>query len=163
MSNPSAHPLAFKLIDSGHHPLLFVVQQMFEEYQTSLGIDLGFQNFASELAQLPGAYAPPRGRLYLGLLQDQAAVCGALRPHDPTTVEMKRLYVRPQHRGTGCGLQMVQTLIAAAKQMGYSRMVLDTLPSMHAAQHLYLRLGFQDTAAYTFNPIQGTRFLELTL
>jgi ribosomal protein S18 acetylase RimI-like enzyme len=142
---------------------LDLVRRLFREYQQSIGTDLCFQNFEAELATLPGAYAPPRGRLYLGTSSGTAACCAGLRPYAEDAAEMKRLYVRPAHRGMGYGLMLAKTLIADAKALGYRKLVLDTLPTMKAAQAMYEALGFHDIEAYTFNPIAGTRFMGLDL
>src|SRR4051812_9364368 len=136
---------------------------LFQEYLAALGVDLSFQNFASELASLPGAYAAPRGRLLLARDGAQAAGCIALRPFEDDTCEMKRLYVRPEYRATGLGRELVARVIAEAREIGYTRIVLDTLPTMVGAQRLYERFGFRDVAPYRHNPIPGTRFLGLDL
>jgi GNAT superfamily N-acetyltransferase len=142
---------------------LDLVRGLFREYQQSIGTDLCFQNFESELATLPGAYSPPRGKLYLGTVGGKAACCAGLRPCDDVAAEMKRLYVRPDHRGAGYGLFLAKAIIADARSLGYRRLVLDTLPAMKAAQSMYEALGFRDIEPYTFNPIAGTRFMGLDL
>ena len=140
-----------------------LVRELFREYQRSIGTDLCFQNFESELATLPGAYAPPRGRLYLGVSSGKGAGCVGLRPCDDGAAEMKRLYVRPDYRGLGYGWILAKAVIADAKSLGYTRLVLDTLPTMKAAQAMYETLGFRDIEPYTFNPIRGTRYMGLDL
>lgn len=137
---------------------------LFEEYAASLGLDLGFQGFAAELAHLPGDYAPPHGVLLVAWGGDVALGCVALRPFElPTIAELKRLYVRPDGRGRALGVRLSESAILRAAQMGYERVRLDTLPSMVAAQHLYEGLGFREIAPYRFNPVPGTRYLELLL
>ena len=142
---------------------LQTIRELFREYQQSLGIDLCFQNFNDELATLPGEYAPPVGRLYLGYAGAEVACCVALRRLDPTTAEMKRLYLRPAFRGKGYGRVLARQVIADAKAMGCNRIVLDTLPSMRDAQGLYAALGFADIPPYTHNPVPGARFMGLAL
>jgi GNAT superfamily N-acetyltransferase len=136
---------------------------LFLEYQRALGVDLAFQGFERELAGLPGAYAPPGGRLFVALAAGTAAGCVGLRPLSQSECEMKRLYVRDGARGAGLGLALASRVVACARALGYSRIRLDTLPSMAAAQALYARLGFRDTPPYNDNPIAGTRFMALDL
>lgn len=135
------------------------IRAMLREYAEWLQVDLCFQNFEQELAELPGEYRPPRGRL---LIADGAG-CVALRPLDEEICEMKRLYVRPEHRGSGLGRRLVLAIVDQARGIGYRRMRLDTMPKMDRAQGLYASLGFRESAAYRYNPEPGARFLELDL
>ena len=143
---------------------LHVVRTIFREYAQSLGIDLGFQQFDAELAGLPGKFAAPRGCVLLASNHDGEIVgCVAMRPIKETICEMKRLYVRPAGRGLQVGRQLATRICVAAKQAGYQRMRLDTLPTMRAALRLYLSLGFEPIDPYVFNPIPGAIFLECDL
>jgi GNAT superfamily N-acetyltransferase len=135
------------------------IRKMLREYAAWLEIDLCFQNFEEELAGLPGEYSPPRGRLLIA----EGAGCVALRPLEEDVCEMKRLYVRPEGRGSGLGRQLVLAIISEARALGYRRMRLDTMPKMGGAQRLYESLGFRDIEAYRYNPEPGARFLELEL
>ena len=136
---------------------------LFREYSEGIGIDLCFQGFAGELAALPGDYAPPRGRLLVARCGADVAGCIAMRPLEPGVCEMKRLYVRARHRGGGVGRTLAECVIREARSIGYSRMRLDTLPTMTEALGLYRALGFQPIAPYRPNPIPGAFFLELAL
>ncbi|WP_298819785.1 GNAT family N-acetyltransferase [Chloroflexus sp.] len=139
------------------------IRDLFREYAASLPIDLDYQGFTTELAALPGAYAPPQGRLWLALVDDIAAGCVALRPLTATVCEMKRLYVRPQFRRYGIGWQLASRIVAEAATIGYELMRLDTLPSMQRAIQLYEALGFTRCAAYYPTPIAETVFMERRL
>lgn len=140
---------------------------LFQAYTAALGIDLAFQNFAEEIASMPGKYAPPQGELLLARDSAGTAIgCVALRPlpdHGDHVCEMKRLYVTPEGRGTGAGKTLALAIVEAAESRGYKEMRLDTLPSMAAALSLYERLGFVDIPAYYDTPLEGTRFLSLRL
>jgi len=128
-----------------------------------LDIDLCFQGFEHEVAGLPGAYAPPRGRLLLALDGAVPAGCVALRPLAAATCEMKRLYVRPAARGRRVGRLLAETVLREARGIGYARMRLDTMPSMKEAIALYRSLGFLEIAPYCENPVAGALFMELSL
>lgn len=141
-----------------------VVRTLFTAYAESLRISLAYQNFEQELATLPGAYGPPAGALLLADDGADAAPlgCVALRPL-ADLCEMKRLYVTPEGRGRGVGRALVAAVIDAARRQGYSRMRLDTLPELVAAQGLYRDLGFRPVPPYYDTPIAGTLFFELVL
>ena len=139
------------------------VRTLFVEYQESLGVDLCFQGFDREVAELPGDYTPPAGRLLVAHDEGMAIACVALRRLDAKTCEMKRLYVQQSHRGLGLGRALAEAVISEARLIGYQRMRLDTLPSMSEAAVLYERLGFRDIEPYTENPVPGARFLQLVL
>jgi putative acetyltransferase len=139
-------------------------RELFLEYAQSLGFSLCFQNFDQELAGLPGDYAPPTGRLLLADFDGQLAGCVALHKLDAEICEMKRLYLRPQFRGTGLGRTLADRIIAEARQIGYQRMRLDTVgPVMKDAVAMYRRIGFQEIVAYCANPIEGALYMELQL
>ena len=136
------------------------IRAMFEEYAAELNIDLSFQDFAGELAGLPGDYARPRGRLLMATVDGEPAGCVGLRPLDEKDCEMKRLFVRPAFRKLGVARLLVETLITEARSIGYSTMKLDTLPVLTAAIRLYESQGFVRCAAYYETPLSETVFME---
>ena len=155
--------LALRTIADANDPALDSVRQFFRNYAGWLGVDLCFQGFDEEMAALPGCYAPPRGRLWCAELDGQPVGCVGIRPFSEGVCEMKRLYVEPDARGHGAGHALALAAIRAAKEMGYKRIMLDTLPAMRMAVKLYRELGFKEAPAYYNTPIEGTIFLSLDL
>ncbi len=143
------------------------VRSLFVEYADSLSVDLCFQDFPSELAALPGDYAPLRGALLIARAGNGWAGCCALRPLDtsdyPNAAEMKRLYVRPDYRGLGLGRLLVEATLDAARKAGYDTVLLDTLDEMETARALYEDLGFVEIPPYYFSPIAGAHYLKVAL
>jgi GNAT superfamily N-acetyltransferase len=138
-------------------------RRLVEEYATTLDLDLSFQGFAHEVEHLSSAYASPAGAF---LLAEETGVhlgCVGVRRFSDGVGEVKRLYVRPVARGRGVGRLLAQGILARAAALGYSRLLLDSLPSMREAQSLYVSLGFKPTAPYRFNPVVDTVYLELPL
>lgn len=139
------------------------VRRLFLEYADFLGVDLCFQGFEQELAELPGAYTSPEGWLLLAIADSTPAGCVALRKLDDGVCEMKRLYVQPGFRGLGLGRQLAEAIIQEARGIGYHRMRLDSLASLQEATALYRSLGFVEIPAYRFNPLSDVVFMELVL
>jgi putative acetyltransferase len=139
------------------------VRALFEEYWNSFGFTPCFQNFSSELAELPGPYLPPRGRLALALVDGTPAGCGALKPFRDGRCEIKRLYVRPDFRGHRLGPALLEWLIAEARASGYTEMLGDTMPVMQQALRIYDARGFERTGPYNDEPTPGAIFLRLRL
>jgi putative acetyltransferase len=155
---------ALSLIQAETPSQITQARELFFEYAQSLGFSLCFQNFDHELAALPGDYAPPEGRLLLAEFEGQLAGCVALHKLESSICEMKRLYLRPQFRGKGLGHVLADAIIAAARQIGYQSMRLDTVePVMKDAVAMYRKIGFQDIAPYRANPIAGAMYMELQL
>lgn len=146
---------------------LAIVRALLTEYAEALGLDLFFQDFDTELATLPGAYAPPRGGLLLALVDDMVAGCCALQPLDAVdysnAAEIKRLYVRKAFRGFGLGRQLTEGILDVARQAGYACVLLDTLDNMESARALYTDLGFEEIPPYYHNPIAGSHYLKVDI
>lgn len=155
------HVIDFKHITG--QDMIEEIKRLFLEYAKSLKIDLAFQNFEAEFNTLPGKYGSPHGILILALVDGKEAGCIALRKISEGICEMKRLYVRDDYRGLGIGKELITMIIEEARKLKYSYIRLDTLPMMKKAQDLYLSFGFYDIEPYVYNPIKGTRFLELKL
>ena len=143
------------------------VRQLLLEYAGGLGVDLSFQDFDRELAQLPGAYAPPRGAMRLARVDGAPAGCCALRPLDAVgyanACEMKRLYVQPQFRALGLGRRLAEEILEAARLAGYACVLLDTLDDMEIARAMYQDLGFVEIPPYYYNPVAGSHYLKADL
>ncbi|NWF88521.1 MAG: GNAT family N-acetyltransferase [Ignavibacteriaceae bacterium] len=148
-------------VESEKH--LTSIRELFLEYAESLGFSLCFQDFDKELANLPGDYSPPDGRLILALDENKPIGCVALRKLEKDICEMKRLYVKPEMRGIGLGKQLVQKIIDEALKIGYVKMRLDTVPKMKEAIDLYHKIGFKEVEPYRENPIEGALYMEKDL
>ena len=139
------------------------VRGFFRQYAAWLGVDLSFQGFADEIANLPGAYGAADGRLFYAEVDGQPAGCVGIRRFSEGVCEMKRLYVDPAFRGRGVGRKLALAAIKAAHLFGYRRILLDTVPSMRIAVKLYRELGFKEVPACYPSPIEGAIFLTLDL
>jgi len=152
-----------QLVQPDSPELWLAARALVQEYAASLDFDLCFQDFARELDTLSSEYGPPGGRFVLASWSGTFVGCGGLRRFTGSACEMKRVYVVPVHRGKGIGQAVARALIAQARQAGYTEILLDTLPSMTAAQHVYFALGFTPTDSYRHNPVPGATFLKLEL
>jgi len=139
------------------------IRRLFREYERSLTTDLCFQDFDSELADLPGSYSPPGGALLLARVDGRLAGCAALRPGPDDDGELKRLFVRPAYRRSGLGRALVDRVVALALARRYRGISLDTLAEMEAAQRLYRTLGFREIAPYGDRLVPGMKFFRLDL
>ncbi|NTV69512.1 MAG: carbonate dehydratase [Azonexaceae bacterium] len=141
------------------------VRQYFRNYAAWLGVDLSYQNFDQEMASLPGTYVAPQGRLFFAEVDGRPAGCVGVRPlaDSDGVCEMKRLYVEPEERGHGVGAALALAAIKAAKEIGYRKLIIDTLPNMRMAVKLYRELGFTEAPNYYQTPVEGTMFLALDL
>jgi len=141
------------------------VRQYFRNYAAWLGVDLSYQNFDQEMASLPGSYVAPQGRLFFAEVDGRPAGCVGVRPLSDSdgVCEMKRLYVTPEQRGHGVGAALALAAIKAAKEIGFRKLIIDTLPNMRMAVKLYRELGFTEAPNYYQTPIEGTMFLALDL
>lgn len=161
-ANSAVQSFAFQQAESPEQ--ITAIRELFLEYAKSLNFSLCFQNFEKELAELPGDYAPPGGRLLLATYDSAPAGCVALHRLGHEICEMKRLYVRPQFRGKGMGRALAERVVADAREIGYKRLRLDTVePVMRDAVALYRELGFREIAPYRENPIKGALYMDLKL
>ncbi|MCP4581150.1 MAG: GNAT family N-acetyltransferase [candidate division Zixibacteria bacterium] len=140
-----------------------LARPLLEEYARSLGFHLDFQDFQTELNNLPGDYALPDGRMLLAYSDDTLAGCVGMRKFDQGVCELKRMYVKPEFRKQGIGRQLAEAVIARARDTGYKLMRLDTLANMTEAVNLYRSLGFKESERYRYNPIEGAKFFGLEL
>ncbi len=141
------------------------VRALFEEYQAWLDVDLCFQDFERELAELPGCYAGPGGIVMLArdAADGRIAAGVGVRALDTGVCEMKRLYVRQPWRGVGLGRRLAELTLSFAADAGYRHMRLDTLPKLTRAIGLYEAMGFEKVPAYYDNPLDGVIYMQRPL
>ena len=154
---------------------LNTVRRLFEEYRDWIAahkdptpgatnrVVSGLAEIDRLIAGLPGAYGPPRGDVILAFAKESLVACGALRELEPKIAEIKRVYVRPDHRGAGFGPRLTRALLDRALELGYERVRVDTLPTMTAAIEFYQEMGFQPIPAFWPHPVEGARFFEYVL
>ncbi|QHT65564.1 GNAT family N-acetyltransferase [Rhodocytophaga rosea] len=141
-----------------------VAADLFKEYASQLGVDLSFQNFNKEIENISQEYARPYGALFIAYTDDKIPMgCFGIRKLENSICELKRMYLRTEARGLGLGRQLLRKAINVGKELGYAKMRLDTLPTMLSAIHLYTNEGFYEIAPYRFNPITGTKYMEVNL
>ena len=165
MSHVAAAVPPFRIRPARSERELDAVRDLFAAYAASLPVDLEYQDFGSEVADLPGKYVPPRGELLVAWdAGERPVACIGLRPlTNSNACEMKRLYVIPEARSFGLGKSLAQAVIEAARERSYSTLRLDTLPTMATAASLYERMGFGRIEAYYGPTPPGTIFMELDL
>lgn len=139
---------------------------LLKEYAEYIGVDLSFQNFGQEIANLQYQYGRPKGTLYL-VVDDEKSVeavgCFGIRTFKGSICELKRMYLKKAYHGKGIGALMLNEAIQIGKKLGYQKMRLDTLPTMQSAIKLYQKVGFYEIEPYRFNPIEGTKYFEIVL
>jgi GNAT superfamily N-acetyltransferase len=140
-----------------------LVSGLFREYLDSLPFDIDFQDVDTDVEHPTSMYGPPDGCAFLGLVDGECVGVVGVRRFDDSACELKRMYVRPSSRGTGLGRALAEAAIAAARELGYQRMLLDTIEDMQAANALYELLGFDQIPAYRHNPLPGDRYYALEL
>ena len=160
---PVAKPDTANIIQAMTPALYAMAKDLFIAYQQYLNVDLCFQSFEAELNNLPAMYGPPSGALLLAFYKQDIAGCVALRKKADGICEMKRLYVLPAFQGKGIGKQLATAIVAAGRQLGYTKMVLDTLDRLQPAIQLYEQLGFSRCSPYYHNPLEGVVFMEKAL
>lgn len=146
------------------------IRVLFSEYTSMLTANdpsmqgyLAIQNYEEELSHLEEKYGPPSGRLYLACCGREAAGCIGLKKIDDQNCEMKRFYVRPQFRGRKLGVQLMQKIIMDAREIGYSHMLLDTLPFLEDAIRMYKKSGFYTIDRYNDSPVSTSIYMRLDL
>jgi ribosomal protein S18 acetylase RimI-like enzyme len=137
-----------------------IAKDLFEEYGASLSVDLCFQGFDEELQTMHTQYNLPKGCLMLVYENEKAIGCAAIREYEKNSCELKRMYLKQECRGKGIGKKLLQLMSDKAKELGYTKILLDTLPQMKEAQHLYKTFGFKQIDPYRFNPVEGTVYME---
>lgn len=156
-------PMSIDIVKARSKRDINIIRELFQEYADSLGFSLDFQHFDKELNSLPGDYAPPEGCLLLAYAGNQVVGCVGLRKISKGICEMKRMYVRKKYRGKGIGRKLANKINKEARRIGYERMRLDTISTMVEAIHLYKSMGFKEIESYYYNPIEGTKYMELKL
>lgn len=162
-----------KGVSSGIHEVLIAIAdcdrkfidgaRLFHAYADSLHLDLSYQDFEAEIAQIASRYGPPEGALLLAYTEDLATGCAGITKWDDTTAELKRMYVMPDYRGRRIGYRLLDHALYVAAESGYQCIRLDTLPDMKRAQELYRAFGFYEISAYRYNPVSGTIYMERSL
>jgi carbonic anhydrase len=140
-------------------PLLLLIR----EYMDWLDVGSCARKLDTELIQFEALFTPPSGLFVLAHVGDQLAGCAGLLVHGGATAEVKRVYVRPAHRGLNLGETLVRRLMALAPTLDVNHLILDAVAPTTHAQGLYRRMGFTETPPYYANPEPGTRFFEYHL
>jgi len=140
-----------------------LAKTLFSEYARDIDLDLSFQDFNRELAEIHLQYGPSEGGIFILKVDGRPAGCVAVRRFEKETAELKRMYVRPAYRGQGFGRRLGEEALALARRLGYQAIRLDTLPQMGKALALYQSFGFVEIPAYRFNPVPGAKYYELKI
>lgn len=150
------HPQEVGALFAEYTDMLVAGDPTFQKY-------LDIQRYGEELCHLEEKYGPPGGRLYLAYWDGALAGCIGLRKIDPQNCEMKRLYVRPAFQGKRIGAALVEQIIVDARAIGYSHMLLDTLPFLRSAIQMYRKFGFYEIESYNNSPMDTSIYMRLDL
>ncbi len=150
------YPQEVGILFSEYTDMLISGDSSFKKY-------LDIQHYDEEIEHLEIKYGMPHGRLYIAYCNRELAGCIGLRKIDEQNCEMKRLYVRPQFRGKQIGNQLISKVITDAKEIGYSHMLLDTLPFLQSAIHMYRKYGFYEIDSYNDSPMTTSIYMKLDL
>lgn len=141
-----------------------IAVELFKEYNSVIGIDLEFQNFTQEIKTINIQYSRPEGAIFIVYNKNYSALgCFGIRKLNETICELKRMYLKPKFQGLGIGKIMLEKSFLFATELGYKKMRLDTLSTMHSAIALYKKMGFYEIEPYRFNPIKGAKYFEVNL
>jgi len=138
----------FRASDAGEPPASELIEAMVEELEQFYG--------RIDKPGMPSAtvadFRPPSGVCLVGWLDDQALCVGAVKRLGDGLAEIKRMYVAPAGRSRGLARALLSALEDAARDLGYSRVRLDTGPRQPHARALYLSAGYREIADYNDNP-----------
>jgi len=153
-----------KLIEATSSNDYKLAVQLFMEYASQIKIDLGFQNFSKEIEDLEAQYSKPKGIIFIAYNNENTSLgCFGIREFDKGICELKRMYLKEEARGLGIGKKMLHKAIEAGEVLGYKKMRLDTLSTMHTAIRLYKKAGFYEIPPYRFNPFDDAKYFEVEL
>ena len=139
---------------------------LFLEYAQWLQVDLCFQEFDKELADIAHLYNAPSGGIILLETGGEIVGCVGVKGFNTetetknTVCELKRMYLRKKHRGHAFGRVFIKKAVELAIELGYNTMRLDTLNRLKAAIAVYEGTGFVEIAPYYDNPLSEVRYFE---
>jgi GNAT superfamily N-acetyltransferase len=143
----------FVVVPTSHADARKLLADYYGEIRQRFGFNVSGQAAAEDMD-------PPGGRFVIAYVGDEPVASGGIRTWEPGVCEIKRMFVTPAARRLGHGKRLLEALERTAVELGFRRIVLDTLDSHVDAMKFYDTTGYERIPAYNENPYASAWFAK---